>query len=129
MPLFGEKAPKQTSTEKQLFEAMDAAALDFVKILTSDAVDDNGKPLVSFKEKVQTFRLALEWLVKSKRIKSDDGEEELPPGIAKMRDMIAGPPPPKRKSRRATTVAGRARQVAARAAKDDSALAKAMGTK
>jgi len=78
---------KPQTTEQKLFAAMDEAALSFVKILTTDVRDEDGKPLVTFKDKVATFKLALEWLVKSQRIKPAE-EDELPAGVKKMKAMI-----------------------------------------
>jgi hypothetical protein len=107
---------KPKTNEQKLFDAMDAAAVSFVDTLTSD------NPDIAFKDKVAAFRLALDWLVKSQRIKPPN-DDDMPKGVKEMKEMIAGldKPSPRRAARRKPKTQAQKRTT------DGTALAKAMG--
>lgn len=104
------------STEAKLFEAMDQTAEMLLARLVNNETDETGKPVISDKQKETTFRLVMDWLAKSKRLRPDD--KELPMSVEAMRELIAeakprrGRPPTKRESQKG----------------EGSALAKALGT-
>jgi len=68
------------SIEQRLFAGMDAASIQ----LMADLEDKELSP----KDRRETFRLIIEWLTKSKRLRQDD-EDDLPTGVAGMRAYIA----------------------------------------
>lgn len=75
------------STEELLFEAMDQTAQDLLVVLRNNQIGEDGKPVVTIKQKESTFRLVMEWLAKSKRLRPDEGEA--PMSVEAMRALIA----------------------------------------
>ena len=81
-PTSGEK-----SIEERLFTAMDNAILSMVEGLL---VTEDGEETVNLTDskKMAVLRLGIEWMAKSKRIRPDDGDEDVPRGIQGIRAWI-----------------------------------------
>lgn len=69
------------SIEKQMFDAMDTAALALIDQLKSTELD--------LKDRERLFRLGMDWLAKSRRLRPKS-DEDLPMGVEGMREFIAG---------------------------------------
>lgn len=81
-------ASEPKSTEQRLFEAMDETAEYLLTRLKNIEVDpETQAPLVTDRQKEATFRLVMDWLAKSKRLRPEDANEE-PIGVATMRQVI-----------------------------------------
>ncbi|MGE3582802.1 MAG: hypothetical protein AB7J28_15465 [Hyphomonadaceae bacterium] len=78
--------------QDQLIDALNDAALNFIQILKNEEKDEHGVLIISVKERMEIFKLATDWLTKSKRVGIGDekGGEDMERYGALMQHMKSG---------------------------------------
>lgn len=87
---YGSSLGAKSSTEEQLFEAMDRQALRFIEMLNDDTNDEDGHPVYDLTTKMKVFQIGQDWLIRRQKLKPSATETE-GSGITDMRSWINDP--------------------------------------
>lgn len=88
--MFEGSLAARSSTEEQLFEAMDRQALRFIEMLNDDTRDEDGHAVYDLQTKMKVFQIGQDWLIRRQKLKPAAAETE-GSGIADMRAWINDP--------------------------------------
>ena len=87
----GAEQPTEPTTEEQLFAATDRLVLQMIKDLEAPAPGHQSEAAITPKDRRESLRLIIEWLVKSKRFREDEDDNGgLPNGVEAMVRTMRG---------------------------------------